>query len=585
MSQSIISTRTNTSPDTSEKKLEKGNFLVRKDIRDCYSFNFLIVKEIKNEENELVIETVDYDIFERNKCRTKSKIHESELNKYIIYNSVEEFLELFDNKELMKSFNQKEESEQTNSTDLVDFNNKETYIAIKSELDKKLSEAERKKQIIMTQIAYEKTKLEEIRQNMENVLNGIKVQVKRVNEVIEQIELYMGIKEEIVQIAKGEPTPKDTTITLHQEVLYMDEEVGDWKNQGIELSSIEKFDEWVVKNIDLFISEKGIRIFRIRREEKRGGYNYFTGSYNPYMRNTLDPNENGRNYILIRNGENIYRIWTQNQFGNKLFPNKDELQKHIDEESHSNELEKFVNQYKRNLITIQGIIERSNTLMPHNQINIFKNNTEYVEFVYDMDKKRIANYVPFRIWQKTKNQSIEEGSRVIFSEFQCDWSEERVAYAYRNSFDAFKKIEDGIYDVKINTEGNIAISFNPQRYYKRYSTKASHNVLYTINKNDNNVINMDNITIEEIEFYLNNRIDRREYLSMMPILEKARIILIEEKESEKDFATLFKYPEKDVWEAIKWWKTKNKFKRAISKDDTKAYQMIQKHLEKQKENK
>jgi hypothetical protein len=58
-----------------------------------------------------------------------------------------------------------------------------------------------------------------------------------------------------------------------------------------------------------------------------------------------------------------------------------------------------------------------------------------------------------------------------------------------------------------------------------------------------------------------------------------------EIDAEKLFAELIiketHKPESYVFEAIKWWKLKNKWKRGINLDDTKAYRMILRKLKKE----
>jgi len=39
-----------------------------------------------------------------------------------------------------------------------------------------------------------------------------------------------------------------------------------------------------------------------------------------------------------------------------------------------------------------------------------------------------------------------------------------------------------------------------------------------------------------------------------------------------------KATEEDVWEAVNWWKIKNKWKRPIREDDNKALRMIEKRV-------
>lgn len=103
-------------------------------------------------------------------------------------------------------------------------------------------------------------------------------------------------------------------------------------------------------------------------------------------------------------------------------------------------------------------------------------------------------------------------------------------------------------------------------------------VSFVIHKSDDFIINYDELTIEDVEFYLNNRLDRRYYLEYMKALEEVRLMLIKERDTEEiPFIKMLVaegYEEEDVKEGIKWWKHKGKFKRFIHTDDAKAYRMI-----------
>ncbi|MFM8913044.1 MAG: hypothetical protein ACKOE6_09040, partial [Flammeovirgaceae bacterium] len=64
------------------------------------------------------------------------------------------------------------------------------------------------------------------------------------------------------------------------------------------------------------------------------------------------------------------------------------------------------------------------------------------------------------------------------------------------------------------------------------------NLSWKIFDDDAFIINYDEVTVEDIDFYLNSRVDRREYIGMMPMLWEVRNQLLSERESEKDFVSL-----------------------------------------------
>jgi len=71
---------------------------------------------------------------------------------------------------------------------------------------------------------------------------------------------------------------------------------------------------------------------------------------------------------------------------------------------------------------------------------------------------------------------------------------------------------------------------------------------------------------------------------MIPLLQEVKKWKLEEIEREKEFVKLVigrnNTTENKVWEAIKWWKLKNKWKRGVDSDDAKALRMIERRIKK-----
>jgi hypothetical protein len=145
--------------------------------------------------------------------------------------------------------------------------------------------------------------------------------VHKIKKVIDNIELYLGIHEDVVQIQSGNRASVDTKLTLHQRILYMDEEVGIATGGGLDWRDIDDFDEWLLQDthLDLIIPEKkAVVILKVRRKDK-----YY--SDNPFDNSALNEN-NRRTYFLIRNGDCIYRIYANIHIYPRLFPKRKELQ-------------------------------------------------------------------------------------------------------------------------------------------------------------------------------------------------------------------------------------------------------------------
>jgi hypothetical protein len=93
------------------------------------------------------------------------------------------------------------------------------------------------------------------------------------------------------------------------------------------------------------------------------------------------------------------------------------------------------------------------------------------------------------------------------------------------------------------------------------------------------LMNIDTITYEELRYYLNNRLYRKDYLEMIPFLKRIYLYKKEEYDKETPFVKLLMKKtgiddEKRVREALTWWKIKNKWKRWLETDDAKAYRML-----------
>ena len=94
--------------------------------------------------------------------------------------------------------------------------------------------------------------------------------------------------------------------------------------------------------------------------------------------------------------------------------------------------------------------------------------------------------------------------------------------------------------------------------------------------------------MEDIEYYLNNRYERKNFLDMVTILWELRDQLMAEREKEKAFVRLVasrnNIDDQVIWDAVSIWKFRNKWKRRIESDDAKALRMIEKRIKNKHEN-
>ncbi len=548
-----------------------------------------------------------------------------------------------------------EETESDNqNTSLISKSSKEGLIAIQKDMEQKKNRVDMIKCFVSNEMERRKQELDKIRDKLNGVLAVFKKQISRIMRVITTIELYLGIDEEIFQIQDGEKAPVDTPITFRQRVLYMDEEVANVDDGGLDFQDIEVFDNWLLENNNykqLIPEIKGIVVFRPRRYAKDYGEDRYGDEKNMLNRTTT--------YLLIRNGDCLYRIFTDRiVIQPRLFPQRTELMKLLNEideteskyqkEEAQEKVEDLMYQYRKRAVLLQGLIDRTEILhpLPNNTLSIFKMDEagDMFNFVYDDEASLPDGRLPFWDWVKQNNKKIGVGSRILMTGNYNSYSRSRKDFTNYiflkvNEYNMPELPKTGVYEVEkfIQTESvkisktrvesylkeneitnykikreyqtrgagiyceltyqlneeHLTIMYNPKdSAYRGWGameqTERKNRIRFKIDASDSWVLNYDQISLDDIDFYLQNRADRENYLDMMPLIRNLKKWRLVELENEKHFvkmviqqitSTTTKKPiselEKKVWEAVEWWKFKNKFKRPIDKDDTKALRMIQ----------
>jgi len=462
-------------------------------------------------------------------------------------------------------------------------------------------------------------KIRELRDKVDTKMK----EVKKLSGIIWTLELYLGIKEDIHIIQEGVPANTEEPIRLLQAMSFIDEEVGDPTDGGLDISDIPKFLKWLVTkntylgyyNYELLVPyKKSVRILRVRRDSKKY-------SENPFINSMLN-DVNFRTFILIRNGSLLYYISTDMEFGDKLFPSQTELMdlytSITDEErgwSRRNEkdvmelMDKEILRYKRNLIIMQGLVDRTEVFgKVQGKIKFLDGssiNSGDVELVYDSDANNLISDGAefFTDWMRDSNQRLHQGSRVLYS--PTDYYQNRDI----DSKDRFHKMHLGshigaerkylkfpptpdrgiylLYEEKTKGElhdaGDFFISYLPDDEVENENgkwVKRKNKVSYLV-KAGRDIINYDELTHREIDWLykmLHDRRLRRNYMSNLRFI----LGLIKFKEAElaeeRPFASLIISATgkglEEVLDAIHWWKSKNKYCRPLKEDDNKAYRMI-----------
>jgi len=279
-------------------------------------------------------------------------------------------------------------------------------------------------------------------------LGAVKTALEVVEDRIFTIELYCGILESAVQIAKGEPAPISTPIVIRQQMLYMDEEtLFDYQDGGMDFTSMEKFDEWVVQpeNLNRVLpDQRGIVAFRVRRNEKDYGQ---ARSFFEAWSHMMKGEANKQTYLLIRNGGNVYRIASEVDFSPRLIPKEgeigkdqftkiserylwDEFDEHgfrkrevkeelvtpnsLEFDDHLEKANKLLRHYNRIVILVQGLLDRSPIFHPHIPINLRspEDMEKWIILIRDEERGLPANRVSWDEYRKQLNSTLKKGKWV-----------------------------------------------------------------------------------------------------------------------------------------------------------------------------
>lgn len=558
-----------------------------------------------------------------------------------------------------------------NDTSLMSRNATQSLQVLQNELELKRSRAELIRTFVGLEMEKRRRELEKVREKMLGVVAEFKKKMEKIMKVITTIELYLGIDEELFQIQDGEKASPNEPIQFRQMVYFMDEEIGHWKDGGLDFQDIKWFDEWLMKDGNykrLLPEKKGVMVFRPRR------YNKEYKGYDPEVAAEMN-RMNRMTYLLIRNGDCLYRVYTEKiRISPRLFPQRKELQELLEtlegemkkegfwsDKKNQEEAEDLIYQYKKRAILMQGLIDRTEVFNPiAKQVSMFKmyEAEGLINFIYDDEATLPSGRLSFKKWKDLINSKIQPGSRILCTGAYGSREDYRDRiYYYCNEHNAPDTPDEGVFSVekydqvttewlqpeefeKLKTSGKpfTLLEENekkwtrlyddwrerqqdsnlPDRYdIKGYKVKfvdehltILHNpggtvygswgdydphdrkkrIRFRIYPSDSAILNYDQIDLDDINFYLTSRVDRPNYLHMMPLLEKIKANLLKEKESEKHFvrflhdrnASFLESKKVNAWEAIitciDWWKFKNKWKRAIAKDDTLALRMIEKRL-------
>lgn len=163
---------------------------------------------------------------------------------------------------------------------------------------------------------------------LEAGIGPLKETIEVVKDRIFNVSLYAGLTEQTVKVADGKPAPIDAVLHVMQNRLYMDEEcLVDYKAGGMEFRDIGKFDKWIAKPKNrnrLLPFPRTLVAMRVRRYTKEREYDSPLSAFIKFGVEQADK----LTFLYIRNGDQVWRLSCDLEFGSTLFPDAREFDDH-----------------------------------------------------------------------------------------------------------------------------------------------------------------------------------------------------------------------------------------------------------------
>ncbi|MBQ7818530.1 MAG: hypothetical protein IJ341_02415 [Bacteroidales bacterium] len=181
---------------------------------------------------------------------------------------------------------------------------------IQSQIDKLKADLDAKKEALLAELA-------EKRAIYQQKMNELEQQVFILDTQIYSIRCFLGEVVKFATLKSGKNAPDNVPCVLHQKIRFLDEEMGKMCSlYDFDFNDRKYFEEFLVSSdftLDTFCpTVKGISLVRVSKDNRTYGLH-------PWIDNMLKGYEvyHGKTIgIIIRNGENVYMGWTDDNYIN-----------------------------------------------------------------------------------------------------------------------------------------------------------------------------------------------------------------------------------------------------------------------------
>lgn len=422
--------------------------------------------------------------------------------------------------------------------------------------------------------------------------------------------LYLGNGQEIVALREGQRAPAGEPVSIRQAVLFMDEECARRLEEGgIDIRHVAEFDRWLLAApahlAQVLPEPRGIVALRVRRNDKRHG-----GDADAIEACLINA-ENATTYFLFRDGECLYRIFSGLRAGEHLFPRLDECERILREATWSRDtmprpgtreylrgMERVRGASRRYMamaMMIQGILDRTPVFGPaRRRVNVLSGQDgDGLRFVRDAEATLGQGMPPWREWLREVNRPTGPGSRVVLTgsvayQVGAEGLRERVQPRGAGVPDP-----GVVYTVAQARGGGgrarrLVLHFDRGEIWRRGEglVPSSRRATFALYPDDPFYINFDRAPSADLDYYIGSRIERAEYLDILPLLRQLRDLKAAEESAEAPFVALIGSRLRDelgvpegraaamAAELSRWWKLRRATKRTLLADESVAWREI-----------
>ena len=429
-------------------------------------------------------------------------------------------------------------------------------ISLETEVADARAELERQRAEMEADFARKKAELE-------SRIAPLRTELEQLKEVAWTVDLYLGRDETVELLADGAPAPADTPLTIRQNVLAADEEsLVLLDADGIDANNIDSFFDWIVadpahRNRILPDERCVVAIVPTRRSR----------NYGNAVANAAMDAANSQTYWLLRNGERLYLMTTDFQAVDRILPLESEFVKFFHHRPFGAPAGPMVpgsaawiaaekaadsrrRHFMRAMLILQGIVDRTVVFHPLpegglNLMSLESQNSGKVLIINESDRVLTDGRETYFQWRKRLNAKLRPGLRVVLA---CP-QEEFEVHPRNASHPPLKtplnitgRHPDGGFRISYDRTDEVwekyeePVPNEPGYVYKRERLRpAKGKASIRVQAGDDHVLPFDLAETADMEYYLNSRAARTDYIHMAPVLRAALAARRAEEEAEAPF--------------------------------------------------